>query len=225
MSALRVGPSGRVTAFEPESDNASILDRNVTLNGLSNVTVFRCAVSDCAGTVRFAKSPTNLGDHRIVPESGTGESTEVRTDSLDDMVSRNEVSLVRTRIVKIDTQGAELLVFKGAKTTLASLPENAALFVEFSPNLLRKHNLSAPGEFIQVLGLTGRNIYVVNSRYRTIHPIGTDELTRFAAGCSTCSEDVGMDLILAPRLDADVRRFIRWYAPLLKRRFLQKKMH
>src|SRR6266700_1510309 len=46
MSALTVGRSGHVFAFEPAGDNADLLERNVALNRLDNVKLFRCALAE-----------------------------------------------------------------------------------------------------------------------------------------------------------------------------------
>ena len=223
VSGLKVGPLGCVFAFEPEEDNADLVERNVAVNSLRNVKLFRCALSDTTGTIKFIKSANNMGDHRIDSGVGSENAIEVPADTLDRIVASHGLDLGRTRIVKIDTQGAELMVFRGARNTFAGLPEDSVMFVEFSPNLLRKHTQDSPEGFIRMPGFLSRDIYVVDSRYRTIHPITQNELRKFAAECEGSSEDVGLDLILAPRQDGELRRFIRFYAPLVKRRFWRRK--
>jgi FkbM family methyltransferase len=222
MSGLRVGGAGRVFAFEPEGSNADLLERNVALNELKNVKVFRCALSERTGTSALVKSATNMGDHRIAAGS-TGLTVPV--DTLDHLVASGGVDLARARIVKIDTQGAEAMVLRGAQHTLARLSEQCALFIEFSPNLLRQQPHGSAEHFLSLLGTMARDIYVVNAHFRTIHPIRQNELHEFAAACAQASEDVGLDLILAPRQDAPLLQFRRLYAPLLKSRFLQNKIH
>ncbi len=53
MAATRVGPSGRVIAYEPGPAPAARLRENVALNGLSNVTVVEAAVADRPGTLHL----------------------------------------------------------------------------------------------------------------------------------------------------------------------------
>jgi FkbM family methyltransferase len=225
VAGLIVGPQGRVFAFEPENDNADVVDRNVAVNSLYNVKLFRCALSDATGTVKFIKSASNLGDHRIASGAGIENAIEVPMDTLDHLVALHGLDLGRTRIVKIDTQGAELMVFSGARNTFAGLPESCAMFVEFSPNLLRKHTPDSPEGFIRMLDFLSRDVFVVNTRFRTIHPIGLDELRDFAAKSEGFFEDLGLDLILAPRGNSDLQRFNRFYGPLVKRISLRRKIY
>jgi hypothetical protein len=76
-----------------------------------------------------------------------------------------------------------------------------------------------------MLDFLSRDVYVINSRFRTIHPISQNELRKFAAKCEGFYEDIGLDLILAPRDDGDLQRFNRFYGPLVKRIFLRRKIY
>lgn len=225
VAGLTVGPRGRVYAFEPEGDNADLVERNVAINSLNNVRLFRCALSETTGTMKFIKSADNMGDHRIASGGGGENAIEVPVDTLDRLVAFHGLDLGRTQIVKIDTQGAELMVFKGAQNTFAGLSERSAIFVEFSPNLLRKHTQDSPEGFIRMLEFLSRNIYVIDRRCRTIHPIRPNELRKFAAECEGAFDDLGLDLILAPRDGDDLQRFNRFYGPLVKRIFLRRQIY
>ena len=60
VAARRVGPSGRLHAFEPTPELAAHILRNLELNGLENVAVNAVAVSDVAGraTLHFRNRTT-----------------------------------------------------------------------------------------------------------------------------------------------------------------------
>src|SRR5437867_1922845 len=49
----RVGPRGRVVAFEPSARNVSYLKRHLALNGATNVSVVEADASATAGIARF----------------------------------------------------------------------------------------------------------------------------------------------------------------------------
>jgi FkbM family methyltransferase len=220
-SALKVGKTGQVIAFEPEPDNADMLERNVVLNDLHNVRLFRCALAESTGQMALVKSATNMGDHRLDSSTGSSAAINIPVDTLDRLIADNGINLAKARILKVDTQGAEVLVLRGARETLAALSNECAIFIEFSPNLLRRHAQNASESFIQMISQMDRTMYLVNSRFRTIHPVSKAELNHFAETCSGASDDIGIDLILAPRDDSRLREYCKIYAPLVKSRALK----
>lgn len=113
-------PNVTVLAFEPDPRNASLLRANLALAG-TQAEVIIAAVADTAGTLRFTHSEYNSGDHRL---SVAGD-IEVSVTYLDQFPPKSGKVAV-----KIDTQGAEPLIFKGGKNVLA----HAGLIVsEFWP--------------------------------------------------------------------------------------------
>lgn len=113
LAAKRVGTHGDVTAFEPLPRNIDFLRQHVDLNNLTNVTVVQAAVAESDGTNRFSTFEGFLEGH-LVDEGGI----EVETVSLDAFV---ESGTGRSPdVMKIDVEGAELEVLKGASDVLAS---------------------------------------------------------------------------------------------------------
>ena len=111
LSSVLVGGEGRVHAFEPNPANAEFLRRHVRINRLSNVHVEQAAVSDTAGTARFDFG-TGSGTGRLA-DAG---ALEVRTVRLDDHCAQHGLA---PSALKIDVEGAELVVLEGARETLA----------------------------------------------------------------------------------------------------------
>ena len=109
-----VGPKGRVVAFEPVPDNRRILSWNVNLNNLQNVTVRSEALGDFDGKARLNLSHGPSAESFIVEVRKSGE-IEVQVATLDSL------KLDRLDLVKIDVEGAELSVLRGAKSTLKNL--------------------------------------------------------------------------------------------------------
>lgn len=111
LSSVLVGLDGKVFAFEPNPDNFNHLDKHVKLNRLENVTVMECAVGDENGFSFF----------EFGSGSGTGHLSnqgafKVQTVRLDDVVLEN---LVNPDFIKIDTEGAEMIVLTGAKQIIS----------------------------------------------------------------------------------------------------------
>lgn len=114
LAAQQAGSSGRVCAFEPFPRNLHYLREHVRMNDLKNVDVFDAAVSDRGGTARFQEGPgTSMG--KIADRPGDG-SIEVRVVALDELASEGRIP--PPTIVKIDVEGAEYGVLRGAETLL-----------------------------------------------------------------------------------------------------------
>jgi FkbM family methyltransferase len=121
LLAKALRPSVEVHAFEPSPDIVKLLKSNVALNsGCENVTVVEEAVSDELGVAKlFIPTP----EHGLVETSASlssvfkqehGEIQEVKTVTLDDYCrERGAVTLM-----KVDVEGVEDRVLKGAKALL-----------------------------------------------------------------------------------------------------------
>ena len=113
LASVLVGPRGKVIAFEPLPSNIYFLKEHVRLNKCSNVTVIDAAVSEKSG-VTFFEEHTN----RCMGSLSSKGSLEVKTICLDDFVAKGEFP--PPHYMKIDVEGAELLVLTGAKSILTN---------------------------------------------------------------------------------------------------------
>ncbi len=120
------GPSGRVWAFEPVPDTYWRLRETLALNRCENVVAVQAAVADRQGTAtmnlfdpQFSEwstlgKPSMLGpDGRRVSPS---ESVEVPSHALDQFCAEHGIE--RVQFLKVDVEGFELSVFRGAETLL-----------------------------------------------------------------------------------------------------------
>ena len=112
-----VGPEGTVHAFEPSQVEYAKLVRNMALNHLAHVTPYRAAVADQSRTGQFFNfegpnsSRGSLVNTALDPATVPAECPVV---SLDDLSGR----WPRLDLIKIDAQGADLLVLRGAVGSL-----------------------------------------------------------------------------------------------------------
>ena len=118
-----VGDKGKVYAFEPEPASFELLQKNVRLNGLTNVVLERKALSNRKGTLKIFIADANKGDHRIYqPEGESRPSVDVETVRMDEYFRDNTR---RIDFIKIDTQGAEGVILEGMKGLLEGLRRRA----------------------------------------------------------------------------------------------------
>jgi len=110
LAARLVGADGLVVAFEPLPRNLGYLRRHVALNACGNVMVIEAAVSDRVGEAKL-RADDNASAHL-----GADGDLLVRTLTLDDVVFGQ--GLRPPTIVKVDVEGAELDVLRGAARTL-----------------------------------------------------------------------------------------------------------
>jgi FkbM family methyltransferase len=150
--ALLVGPEGRVDAFEPRSDLLHLLKKTIAENRLSNVTTHNIALGsqNSYGQMIWSEHDINPGGTNLVSADFaapgiTGQPVAVKT--LDTCIAHH------VDFVKMDVEGAELLVFKGAERILAT--DRPLILVEINPsNLIRTSGVSATefGQFVEKWG-------------------------------------------------------------------------
>jgi FkbM family methyltransferase len=128
LAAGVVGDTGKVHAFEPEPVSFDWLRGNVRRNRLGNVTAAQIALGDAACSLDlYIGSPDNLGTTSLRRQYNyAGRTARVEVMPLDRYLER--VGLGRVDVIKIDVEGAESLVFRGAEKVLATRP---AMIIEF----------------------------------------------------------------------------------------------
>jgi FkbM family methyltransferase len=197
-AAARVGAAGLVVAIEPDLDNFAVLEANIGKNAAPVMPV-RCALGSAPGRGTMQISCTNKGDQRVRDFTATRDSVEVagsvRIETLDDVLGQLEgFDIRKLRVIKIDVQGFEAEVLKGAKGLLSELPERAFIFLEFEPLLLKDNSKSACADLIDLIAATRREVFQLCRPIRKLRRCTTDDLLNFAEG-----GDGSADLVIAHR--------------------------
>lgn len=109
----------KVVAFEPVAAARNAFEANVALNGYGErVQVLDCALSDENTSLRITSNLESSNHLVRNGESGSGEIVSVRR--LDDLVAeRRDVFPERISVVKVDAEGFDANVLRGAGRTLA----------------------------------------------------------------------------------------------------------
>lgn len=119
-----VGNDGKVIAIEPEDRNYVSLTEAIEREGLSSrVDTVKAVAAATPGEIFLEINPLHPADHKI---SRNGTGLPVNAVTLDELVPGK--TNLRPALVKIDVQGAEMLVLKGAEGILKIA--GPALFIE-----------------------------------------------------------------------------------------------
>ncbi len=117
-AARRVGPRGRVLVCEPSPNNLDLLRKKIKMGRLAQITLFDCALGEQEGEaelyVAHRSSDNSLAD-TLMPTAGR-KAVRVAMRKLDSIVAREKLS--RIDHLKIDVEGAELMVLRGAQSCL-----------------------------------------------------------------------------------------------------------
>src|SRR3989344_2291453 len=165
--AKLVGESGKVIAFEPDTDNFSFLEATIKENGFKNVFPYRTAVGDENGEIKLYKSPDNLADHRIYSFPESNESIITPLVTIDDFVRKERIGKID--FIKMDIQGAEGRALKGMLETLKS-QSSLAIATEFWPKGLHDAGSDAIW-FLETLRSLGFSIRQVNEKTSRLEDI------------------------------------------------------
>jgi FkbM family methyltransferase len=134
VAAKLVGPSGLVLSFEPGAEAFEVLRKNVDLNGLAHVRTYRAALSDREGEAV-------LYQHKEGPNSYSLGATDTAGMAFEEIVTRtlsqvlHEETVRQVGLIKLDVEGYEELVLRGAMSVMA----------RYHPTVLLEMNGTAAG--------------------------------------------------------------------------------
>ena len=165
QAARRVGPQGRVFAFEPNPDTLPFLRANVDANGVADrVTIVDRALAARTGTATLFVAPS--GDTTSL-HPGEPDVTE-RTVEL--VAADDVLAGAVPDVVKLDVEGGEVEVLQGMGSTLSRVGPGFVLFAECNPEALRRAGHSAD-ELMAALRAAGLEPQVVEEDARALAPV------------------------------------------------------
>jgi FkbM family methyltransferase len=151
--AHEVGEHGRVHTFEPSAKNLLLLAGNLERNPalVPRISVHGAPLAAEAGREIWVDDAVAAGvtTHETAPDAGGRAVTPAITESIDALVARGVVD--RVDFVKVDVEGAELEVLRGAAHTLRTQRPRLALAAYHRPD-----DLAVLPAFVGGLGLDYR---------------------------------------------------------------------
>lgn len=152
LAAEHVGKKGYVYAFEADSENRNLLEKNTARYG--NVFVYGAAITDREGRVPFYHVTGSTGCHSTIVQENA-ERSEVPAITLDGFMQ--EAGIGRADIIKIDIEGGEMSALKGMGQTLANKPK---LIIEYNPAALTRSG-DRPEALLEHLAARGYTLHAI----------------------------------------------------------------
>jgi FkbM family methyltransferase len=113
-SSKRVGDTGKVIAIEGDLSHYEMLNKNLKLNRISNVTAINCMVGSKDMDINYQDFLAELDG----TEQKQLDNTIIHVNSLDNLLVK-ECKINEVNWIKIDVEGMELEVLKGAHIILS----------------------------------------------------------------------------------------------------------
>jgi FkbM family methyltransferase len=171
MAAAKKIGLGKVYALEPGSWTFGVLKENIHLNGLTNVIPVRTALGDTTGQAvlqvnakyRDLFNTIGLPVHR---ECRVITQETVPLTTLDNFIEDQEIAKVD--VMKVDVEGAELLVFRGARNLLKR--RDAPLILYESGDCTKGFDYH-PVETMWLLDDYGYSLFVLDTKTDRLVPM------------------------------------------------------
>lgn len=160
IAATCVGPNGKVIAFEPSPDAYDYCKKNIELNKLNNVELYKYGLWSEKKTLTISSSQ-QLGGNHIAEQGDTIEC--IPLDQLN----------LSPNLLKIDIEGSEPYALQGMlKTLQRSRPE---VIIELNRGCLRSFFGKDTEDVWQPLTDLGYDIYIIpgNKKIRRIEELNT----------------------------------------------------
>jgi FkbM family methyltransferase len=145
-------PGGRVLAFEPDPGSYRLLATNLKANHAERVTALNLALGAQPGVALLHRyRDSNNGRHTLLEGNTSGGTVEVAVDTLANVWEREQLGTRAVAVLKIDVEGFECLVLRGAGGVLKRC---RCVLLEYSPEGLKLAGLP-PAALIDLLVAAG----------------------------------------------------------------------
>lgn len=134
-----VGPTGRVHAFEPQRIMFQAMVATVALNSWANVHAYMNLVGAKKGAMRLPgiryDEPSNFGMMTLAPDRGRAQTLSYLDDEAGEevaMITVDSLNLPACHLIKIDVEGMEIDVLRGAAKTIKA--HRPLIYMECQPD-------------------------------------------------------------------------------------------
>jgi FkbM family methyltransferase len=139
FAAAARSKTGNVYAFEPDTFLVEVIRHSRLRNGLHNVQVLPVAVASEDGFSEFLVAERGRASNALKSSGGRNQMGGVRDSFMVPVFSGSSISASlnsRPSIIKIDVEGAELLVLKGLESVLKG--SKPRVYIELGDDTLKE---------------------------------------------------------------------------------------
>lgn len=161
-AARKAGSSGQVHAYEPLTSIFNQLKENIHLNPELRISPHQTGLSDQPGRLKlYSNDNHNEGVNTLFPDPAHTSKVleEIELNTLDLEVEK--LGLKKIDLIKIDVEGAELMVLKGGKATIDK--HRPILFLEFNEKAFLTAGYSS-ADILSFLEKYGYQFYKIGLR-------------------------------------------------------------
>ncbi len=115
LSSRLIGDGGLILALEPESTNYAVLVANLMVNNIKNTKALKIGLSDNENNEICLYLSSHPGQHSLVFQR-TSDFEFIAVRTLDNLIE--ELDVKKVNLIKIDAEGAEIPILKGALKTI-----------------------------------------------------------------------------------------------------------
>jgi len=105
-----VGDTGHVYSFEPDPYTFKILEENIELNKLKNVSIFQLGISNKIGISKFSLVENQDGANKLESKTNVENCIKIKTTTIDAFCMEHNT---KVDFLKMDVEGSEPKVFEG----------------------------------------------------------------------------------------------------------------
>jgi FkbM family methyltransferase len=114
LEASIINPKSKILTFEPNPNLLAILEKNIQLNNLKNITMFDSALADFSSQTKLYLPFGSFTSNATLNEIKNENFILVPVRKLDEYQQKINIDLI-----KIDCEGSELAILRGAKGVLS----------------------------------------------------------------------------------------------------------
>lgn len=163
LSLIKRDPTIKIIAIEPVPEIYNSFLENLMLNNVvkENIDIRNFGFADYIGTSKFYYYPFETGNSSMVnhKNSSQAEVIEIPIYTVDSVISKEKF---KVDFIKCDVEGAELLVFKGAKKTL--IEQKPIIMAEMLRIFSKKFGYH-PNDLIEYLEQLGYRCFTAERSY------------------------------------------------------------